>query len=63
MVYRVPNMHSDCHAKEPGLMAWQSEHILMCRDVIGHVARGEIRWGPPSVSVRGRHTGVSVVAV
>ena len=31
-VYRVPNMHSDHNAKEPGSMAWQSEHILMCSD-------------------------------
>src|SRR4029434_3816962 len=25
-------MHSDCNAKEPGLMAWQSEYILICSD-------------------------------
>ena len=31
-VYRVPNMHSDRNAKEPGSMAWQSEHILICSD-------------------------------
>src|SRR4029434_3436079 len=31
-VYRLPNMHSDPNAKEPGLMAWQSEHTLMCSD-------------------------------
>src|SRR4029434_9756211 len=31
-VYRVPNMHSDRNAKEPGSMAWQSEHILNRRD-------------------------------
>ena len=31
-VYRVPNMHSDRHTKEPGLMAWQPESIFMCSD-------------------------------
>ena len=25
-------MHSDRNAKEPGSMAWQSEHILICSD-------------------------------
>src|SRR4029434_3631028 len=33
-VYRLPNMHSDCNAKEPGSLVWQSEHILMCSDGI-----------------------------
>src|SRR4029434_1740481 len=28
-VYRVPNMHSDRNAKEPGSMAWQSEPLLI----------------------------------
>ena len=31
-VYRVPNMHSDRNAKEPGSLVWQSEHILICSD-------------------------------
>ena len=31
-IYRVPNMHSDRNAKEPGSFVWQSEHILMCSD-------------------------------
>ena len=28
-VYRVPNLHSDRNAEEPGAMACQPEHILM----------------------------------
>ena len=31
-VYRVPNMHSDHNAKDPGSLLWQSEQILMCSD-------------------------------
>src|SRR4029434_5274291 len=31
-VYRVPNMHSDCHTNEPGSIVWQSEHTLICSD-------------------------------
>src|SRR4029434_9188361 len=31
-VYRVPNMRSDRHTKEPGSMAWRPEHIFTCRD-------------------------------
>ena len=31
-VYRVPNMRSDRHTKEPGSMAWQPEHTFTCRD-------------------------------
>ena len=31
-VYRVPNMDSDRHTKEPGSMAWQPEHTFICRD-------------------------------
>ena len=31
-VYRVPNMHSDRHAKEPRSMAWQSVYIFICSD-------------------------------
>ena len=30
----MPNIHSDRNGKEPGSMAWQSEHILMCSDGI-----------------------------
>ena len=31
-VYRVPNMRSDRHTKEPGSMAWQPESIFNRRD-------------------------------
>src|SRR4029434_6230934 len=31
-VYRVLNMHSDCHTNEPGSIVWQSEHTLICSD-------------------------------
>src|SRR4029434_1225560 len=31
-VYRVPNMLSDCHTKEPGSMAWPPESIFIRSD-------------------------------
>ena len=53
-VYRVPNMHSDRNAKEPGSMAWQSEHILISSD--DHI----VTLSSPSRSapLRFTHTGI-----
>ena len=38
-VYRVPNMRSDRHTKEPGSMAWQPESIFNRRDdhIVTHI--------------------------
>ena len=53
-VYRVPNMHSDRNAKEPGSMAWQSEHILICSD--DHIVTLPSPSG--SAPLRFTHTGI-----
>ena len=53
-VYRGPNMHSDRNAKEPGSMAWQSEHILICSD--DHIVTLPSPSG--SAPLRFTHTGI-----
>src|SRR4029434_3618157 len=53
-VYRVPNMHSDRNAKEPGSMAWQSEHKLICSD--DHIVTLPSPSG--SAPLRFTHTGI-----
>ena len=44
-VYRVPNMRSDHHTKEPGSMAWQPESIFICSDdhIVSHTHTEEHR--------------------
>src|SRR4029434_5782141 len=73
-VYRVPNMHSDCHTNEPGSIVWQSEHTLICsdgtsshcpplREVHSCASRTQVFLAhPPTVLLPSRapHTGVNL---
>src|SRR4029434_4068307 len=53
-VYRVPNMRSDRHTKEPGSMAWQPESIFNRRD--DHIVTLPSPSG--SAPMRYTHTGI-----
>src|SRR4029434_3642835 len=54
-VYRVPNMRSNRHTKEPGSMAWQPESIFIRSD--DHIVTLPSPSG--SATMRFTHTGIS----